>query len=380
MNGTTNNPTSGVVDLGTVITSETSLSKGSTSGSGNAVTDISVSGHQITLTKNKTFLESETDPVFSASAAAGITSSDITNWNSKTNNTGTVTQVKVGTTEYNPTSGIVSLPAYPSAPGTLNTTATTAQSTNASEALSGSVTLHKIAKTGTYSDLIGTPTIPTTLDDINDGTTRALSNYVLKNDYEDDEEVIAAALNDLNDRVIDLGDYIDEKQDTLVSGTNIKTINNESLLGSGNITISAGGGGTVTDVTVGGTSVVSNGVAAVPAIPTVNNSTITVQMNGSTVDSFTTNASSAKTIDLGTVITSHQTLPTISTNVTTDKADNTKVAGAKATYDEVHPAVVSSQPAGGFAPNVLYDLGTITGTVTFTMASPSDATIINHYY
>ena len=31
------------------------------------------------------------------------------------------------------------------------------------------------------------------------------------------------------------------KQDTLVSGTNIKTINNESLLGSGNITIEGGG-------------------------------------------------------------------------------------------------------------------------------------------
>ena len=56
MNGTTKNPTSGVVDLGTVITSETTLSKGSTSGTGNAVTDITVSGHQITLTKGTTFL------------------------------------------------------------------------------------------------------------------------------------------------------------------------------------------------------------------------------------------------------------------------------------------------------------------------------------
>lgn len=41
-------------------------------------------------------------------------------------------------------------------------------------------------------------------------------------------------------------DYIDdglsEKQDTLVSGTNIKTINSQSLLGSGNITISGGSG------------------------------------------------------------------------------------------------------------------------------------------
>ena len=45
------------------------------------------------------------------------------------------------------------------------------------------------------------------------------------------------------------------KQDTLVSGTNIKTINGQSLLGSGNITIQGGGGGTIapaTEDTVGG--------------------------------------------------------------------------------------------------------------------------------
>lgn len=38
---------------------------------------------------------------------------------------------------------------------------------------------------------------------------------------------------------------IANKQDTLVSGTNIKTINNESLLGSGNIDVGGGGGTTV---------------------------------------------------------------------------------------------------------------------------------------
>lgn len=32
-------------------------------------------------------------------------------------------------------------------------------------------------------------------------------------------------------------------QRTLVSGTNIKTVNNQSLLGSGNITIEGGSGG-----------------------------------------------------------------------------------------------------------------------------------------
>ena len=51
------------------------------------------------------------------------------------------------------------------------------------------------------------------------------------------------------------------KQDELVSGTNIKTINNQSLLGSGNITIQGGGGGTATDVQINGTSIVSNDVA-----------------------------------------------------------------------------------------------------------------------
>lgn len=142
-----------------------------------------------------TQLITETDPVFSASVASSITASDISNWNSKTSNTGTVTQVKVGTTAYNPASGVVSLPAYPTtlpasdvsawakastkptytasevgalpstttipaAPGTLTTTSTTALSTGTNEALSGNISLHKVAKTGTYSDLIGTPTIP----------------------------------------------------------------------------------------------------------------------------------------------------------------------------------------------------------------------------
>ena len=37
----------------------------------------------------------------------------------------------------------------------------------------------------------------------------------------------------------------DNKQDLLISGTNIKTINNQSLLGNGDISISGGSGGSV---------------------------------------------------------------------------------------------------------------------------------------
>ncbi len=62
------------------------------------------------------------------------------------------------------------------------------------------------------------------------------------------------------------------KQDVLVSGTNIKTINNESILGSGNITIQGGGGsGTVTSVamtvptglSVSGSPITTSGTLAV---------------------------------------------------------------------------------------------------------------------
>ena len=52
---------------------------------------------QTSLGKADSALQSytETDPVFNASAAAGIKSTDITNWNGKTNNKGTVTSVAV---------------------------------------------------------------------------------------------------------------------------------------------------------------------------------------------------------------------------------------------------------------------------------------------
>lgn len=50
------------------------------------------------------------------------------------------------------------------------------------------------------------------------------------------EEVTAAALTDLDNRV-------SKKQDVLTDGENIKTINGESILGEGNIEIQGGGGG-----------------------------------------------------------------------------------------------------------------------------------------
>lgn len=69
-----------------------------------------------------------------------------------------------------------------------------------------------------------------------------------------------------NEIVGKINEVIDDKQDTLVSGTNIKTINNQSLLGSGNIDIQGGGSsytaGTGIDITnneISVTSAISNG-------------------------------------------------------------------------------------------------------------------------
>ena len=75
-----------------------------------------------------------------------------------------------------------------------------------------------------------------------------------------DTTVTASSTNAITSGAVSTA--LGSKQETLVSGTNIKTINNESLLGSGNITISGGGGSstlsglsdvTITSATVGQT-------------------------------------------------------------------------------------------------------------------------------
>ena len=63
---------------------------------------------------------------------------------------------------------------------------------------------------------------------IANGITVDLSEYLLKSEA----ETLYATLDGLNN-----------KQDKLISGTNIKTINGTSILGSGNITIEGGGSG-----------------------------------------------------------------------------------------------------------------------------------------
>lgn len=165
----------------------------------------------------------------------------------------------------------------------------------------------------------------------------------------------------------------------------------------------------VTDVTVGGTSVVSSGTAAVPAIPDAveanptvpSGTTPTALQNVKVGNSYYSVSTAAALNDLtdvnagspsdGDVLTYDNATgkwvadtpsgggAVLSTDVVTDKADNTKASTPKSVYDFVKPASQNTMPAGGLLPGVLYNLGVLTGSVTIDLATPADASVANEY-
>lgn len=107
---------------------------------------------------------------------------------------------------------------------------------------------------------------PNTFYVITDAQGADLSNYYTKSETSGATE-ISTALNAKADTATTytktetdnaITAATSTKQDTLVSGTNIKTINNESILGSGNITIE-GGGSVDQTIISGSTNAVAGG-------------------------------------------------------------------------------------------------------------------------
>ena len=119
------------------------------------------------------------------------------------------------------------------------------------------------------------------------------------------------------------------------------TANSSNLVTSGGVYQALQGAGAVQDVTVGGTSVVANKVAVIPAIPEA------VVAQELSIDSTPT-ANSANLVTSGGVY-----------SALADKANVVTVG--------------SSMPSGGFLPNVYYSLGTVSGSVTWSLASSSSA-------
>ena len=140
----------------------------------------------------------ETDPVFSASAAAGITSSDISNWNSKTSNTGTVTSVGIS----NATNGGLSISDSPvTSSGSItighSNVLTSAQTTSAVYPI-------KIDKNGHISEYGSAVTIPSITLNGNSSTSPSFyaptsvgtSGYVLKSNGSGAPTWVTAVLTD----------------------------------------------------------------------------------------------------------------------------------------------------------------------------------------
>ena len=124
---------------------------------------------------------------------------------------------------------LLNQPTIPSAPGTLDTDNTGAQTVSSNESLAGTVKLHKVAKTGSYAHLNNKPTIPVIT--LNGSTAGSPSFYAPTS-----------------------------------AGTSGYVLTSN---GSGAPTWAAPSGGGVSDVTLDGTSVVTGGVAELPAYPVV---------------------------------------------------------------------------------------------------------------
>ena len=172
---------------------------------------------------------------------------------------------------------------------------------------SGNITLNFVSHTATGMQII------TALIDTNQRCTTSASNVTFP--------------------TIDEKESWSAKQNKLVSGTNIKTVNGESILGSGNIAIEGGGGGTITGVSANGTSIATSGVANIPAASTsaygvtklttaTNSTSTTLAATASAVKSAydlansykgtvtavkvngTSKSPSSGTVDIGNVVTS----------------------------------------------------------------------------
>lgn len=95
---------------------------------------------------------------------------------------------------------------------------------------------------GSYNDLTDKPTIPNEVTETtvaNWGFTKNTGTYSKPSTGIPSTDMTSEVQTSLGKADTAIQD-ISGKQDVLVSGTNIKTINNESILGSGNITIQSG--------------------------------------------------------------------------------------------------------------------------------------------
>lgn len=98
----------------------------------------------------------------------------------------------------------------------------------------------------------------------------AIGQVAFKPILNNDTVRLAGGINHTNYKPLAYLEDINGKQDTLVSGTNIKTVNSNSLLGSGDISV-----GTITGITMNGASKGTSGVVDLGTVLTSKTSSVT---------------------------------------------------------------------------------------------------------
>lgn len=113
---------------------------------------------------------------------------------------------------------------------TLKTDNTASQATSASESIAGSgvINLHKVSKTGSYNDLNNKPTIPT----VSNGTLTIQKNGSNVASFTANSSSNVTANITVPTKVSEL-----VNDSGIVTENSLKTVNNTSLIGSGNITV-----------------------------------------------------------------------------------------------------------------------------------------------
>ena len=168
---------------------------------------------------------------------------------------------------------------------------------------------------------------------------------IQKQNY-DNEAVVAGALNDLDERTASISGAVVDLSGVVVSNR--------------------------TDINTLSASLMDDELVIAASLNDLNSRTTAISGTVETIS--------------GTVDTISGVVETIRANYVTaitSASTNSEYPTAKAVYDEVHPAIITT---GGTAatitiePNVLYNFGALTGTKTFTLATPGDSSVVNHYY
>lgn len=371
------------------------------------------------FTNDSGFITTETDPVFAASAAHNITSSDISNWNSK----GTYSK---------PSEGIPKTDLESSVQTSLGKADTALQSYTETDPTVPSWAKQSTKPTYTASEvgaLPATTVIPDDLADLNDDATHRLvtdtqiSTWNNKSDfsgsYNDltnkptipaaqvnsdwnassgvaqilNKPTIPTALSQLTDdsthRVVTDTEKNtwNGKQAALVSGTNIKTVNNNSLLGSGDISISGGDVNIIEGIKMNNTALTpdANKVVDLGTVITAHQD-ISGKADKNEMSVSTSGDQTTITLKSGTsatVINSHQSLSgkqdtlVSGTNIKTINGNSVLGSGNLSTFTPIVNHGTGSTTMA-IAPNTFHVWGTV-NALNLTLTAPTDSSVYNEY-